>query len=49
MAHEAWKKLEELFEGTQAVKGAKAYIGHYSSEKWFGYHNTKPSVGRYND
>jgi hypothetical protein len=26
MAHEAWKKLEELFEGTQVVKGAKAYI-----------------------
>ena len=26
MAHEAWKKLEELFEGTQAVKGANAYI-----------------------
>ena len=26
MAHEAWKKLEESFEGTQAVKGAKAYI-----------------------
>jgi hypothetical protein len=26
MAHKAWKKLEELFEGTQAVKGAKAYI-----------------------
>ena len=25
-AHEAWKKLEESFEGTQAVKGAKAYI-----------------------
>ena len=24
MAHEAWKKLES-FEGTQAVKGAKAY------------------------
>ena len=24
--HEAWKKLEESFEGTQAVKGAKAYI-----------------------
>jgi heme-degrading monooxygenase HmoA len=24
--HEAWKKSEELFEGTQAVKGAKAYI-----------------------
>ena len=24
--HEAWKKLEETFEGTQAVKGAKAYI-----------------------
>ena len=23
---EAWKKLEESFEGTQAVKGAKAYI-----------------------
>ena len=26
MAHEAWKTLEESFEGTQAVKGAKAYI-----------------------
>ena len=26
MAHEAWKKLEESFEGTQAVKGTKAYI-----------------------
>ena len=26
MAHETWKKLEESFEGTQAVKGAKAYI-----------------------
>ena len=26
MAHEAWKKLEELFEGTQAMKGAKTYI-----------------------
>ena len=26
MAHEAWKKLEESFDGTQAVKGAKAYI-----------------------
>jgi len=26
MAHEAWKKLEESFKGTQAVKGAKAYI-----------------------
>ena len=26
MDHEAWKKLEESFEGTQAVKGAKAYI-----------------------
>ena len=26
MAHEAWKKLKELFEGTQAVNGAKAYI-----------------------
>ena len=25
-AHEAWKKLEESFEGTQAVKGAKTYI-----------------------
>ena len=25
MAHEAWRKLES-FEGTQAVKGAKAYI-----------------------
>ena len=66
-AHEAWKKLEESFEGTQAVKGAKAYIlkekfasfkmlafkiwhiGHYSSEEWFGHHDTKSSVGRYND
>jgi hypothetical protein len=26
MAHEAWKKLEESFESTQAVNGAKAYI-----------------------
>ena len=26
MAHEAWKKLEVSFEGTQAMKGAKAYI-----------------------
>jgi hypothetical protein len=26
IAHEAWKKLEESFEGTQAMKGAKAYI-----------------------
>ena len=26
MAHEAWKKLEESFEGTQTVKGAKAYF-----------------------
>ena len=26
MAHETWKKLEESFEGTQAVKGAKTYI-----------------------
>jgi hypothetical protein len=26
MAHEAWKELEESFEDTQAVKGAKAYI-----------------------
>ena len=26
MAHEAWKKLEESFEGTKAMKGAKAYI-----------------------
>ena len=25
-AHEAWKKLEESFEVTQAIKGAKAYI-----------------------
>ena len=25
-AHEACKKLEEPFEGTQAMKGAKAYI-----------------------
>jgi hypothetical protein len=26
MAHEAWKKLKESLEGTQVVKGAKAYI-----------------------
>jgi hypothetical protein len=26
MAHEAWKKLEKSFEGTKAIKGAKAYI-----------------------
>ena len=26
MAHEVWRKLEESFEGTQAMKGAKAYI-----------------------
>jgi hypothetical protein len=26
MAHEAWKKFEESFEGTKAIKGAKAYI-----------------------
>ena len=26
IAHEAWKKLEESFEGTKAIKGAKAYI-----------------------
>ena len=26
MAHEAWKKLKESFEGTQAVKGVKPYI-----------------------
>jgi hypothetical protein len=26
MAHEVWKKLEESFEGTKAIKGAKAYI-----------------------
>ena len=26
MAHEVWKKMEESFEGTQAVKGEKAYI-----------------------
>ena len=26
MAHDAWKKLEKSFEGTQVVKGAKAYI-----------------------
>jgi hypothetical protein len=25
-AHETWKKLKKSFEGTQAVKGAKAYI-----------------------
>ena len=26
MAHEAWKKVELSFDGTQAMKGAKAYI-----------------------
>jgi hypothetical protein len=26
MTHEAWKKLEESFEGTQAAKDVKAYI-----------------------
>jgi hypothetical protein len=26
MAHEAWRKLEGSFEGTQVVKGAKEYI-----------------------
>jgi hypothetical protein len=26
IAHDAWKKLEQSFEGTQAVKGTKAYI-----------------------
>jgi hypothetical protein len=26
MAHEAWNKLEESFEGTKTIKGAKAYI-----------------------
>jgi hypothetical protein len=26
MAYEAWKKLKESFESTQAMKGAKAYI-----------------------
>jgi hypothetical protein len=26
MAHKALKKLEELFEGTKAIKGAKTYI-----------------------
>jgi hypothetical protein len=26
MIHEAWKKLEESFEVTKAIKGAKAYI-----------------------
>ena len=26
VAHDTWKKLEESFEGTQAVKDAKAYI-----------------------
>ncbi|XP_066365400.1 uncharacterized protein [Miscanthus floridulus] len=26
MSHDAWMKLEESYEGTQAVKGAKAYI-----------------------
>ena len=25
-AHEAWKMLEESFEGTKAMKGSKAYI-----------------------
>jgi hypothetical protein len=26
MAHEAWKKLEESFEGTKSIKGEKTYI-----------------------
>ena len=26
MAHKAWNKLEESFEGTQVMKGAKSYI-----------------------
>jgi hypothetical protein len=26
IAHDAWKKLEESFEGTQAVEDAKVYI-----------------------
>ena len=26
LAHEAWNKLEESFEGTKAIKGANAYI-----------------------
>jgi hypothetical protein len=26
MDHEAWKKLEESFEGTKAIKGARGYI-----------------------
>jgi ethanolamine ammonia-lyase large subunit len=26
ISHEAWKKLEESFEGTTTIKGAKAYI-----------------------
>ena len=26
IAHDDWKKLEESFEGTRAMKGAKAYI-----------------------
>ncbi|XP_066374882.1 uncharacterized protein [Miscanthus floridulus] len=26
MTHDAWKNLEESYEGTQAIKGAKAYI-----------------------
>ena len=25
------------------------HIGHYSSEEWFGHHDTKPSVGRCDD
>jgi hypothetical protein len=25
-AHEAWKKLKKSFEGTQAMKGVKAYV-----------------------
>ena len=30
MAHEAWKKLEESFKGTQAMRGAEAYISKRS-------------------
>ena len=25
------------------------HIGHYSSEEWFGYYDTKPSIGRCDD
>jgi hypothetical protein len=33
MADEAWKKLEESFEGTKAIKGASEWSGVLSSQR----------------